>query len=170
MSKLYLLFFCSALAISATNGQNVLKINPVGFLLGAGNLSFERFVNDKISVQADAILHYRSLDGLDFSGAGFGVQGRYYITERERPAVFSGPWELLRIISFNDVQDNFFSYSFPSYHLQIGHQWKFSKLSFELGVGGQYGYIRSLPDSPETSNFYGDGFYPMVNAGIGYIF
>ncbi len=165
-----LTLMATALALSL-NGQNVLKVNPIGLILGTGSLSFERFVNEKLSVQADGILHHRKLDGLTFSGAGFGIAGRYYLTERERPGgLFGSLGATYNFASFNDIQDESFSYSFPSLAAQIGHQWKFSKLSFELGVGGQYGYIRSLPDSPETSNFYGDGFYPMVNAGIGYVF
>lgn len=155
------------------NGQsvNVLKLNPGGLLLGTGSLSFERFVNQKLSVQADAILHSRKLDGLGFSGAGFGIAGRYYITERERPGgLFGSLGVAYNFVSFNDVQDELFNYSYPSYALQIGHQWKFSRFSLELGVGGQYGYIRSLPDSPDTDRFYGDGFFPLLNLGVGVIF
>lgn len=155
----------------ALQGQNVLKVNPVGLLLGSGNLSFERFVNSKIALQADAIFHYQTLDGIKFSGGGFGLASRYYFTDRERPGgLFGSVGAAYNFVSFNDIQDENFSYSFPSLSVHLGHQWKFSKLSFEAGVGGQYGYIRSLPDSPETEKFFGDGFFPMVNLGVGVIF
>lgn len=171
MQRTFILTLMATALAFSLNGQNVLKVNPSGLLVGAGTLSFERFVNQKIALQADAILHYRKLDGLEFSGAGFGISGRYYMTERERPGgLFGSLGAAYNFVSFNDIQAELFSYSFLSYSLQIGHQWKFSRLSFELGVGGQYGYIRSLPDSPNTEQFYGDGFSPLLNLGVGVIF
>lgn len=152
-------------------GQNVLKVNAGGLLFGAGSLSFERFVNETISAQADAVLHYRTLDGLDFSGGGFALSLRRYFTDRDRPGgLYASFGAGYNFVSFNDIQDEYFNYSFPSFSLQIGHQWKLSRFSLELGVGGQYGYIRSLPDSSLTEEFYGDGIWPMLSLGAGYIF
>lgn len=154
------------------SAQNVLKVNPAGLLLNTGSASFERFINDNWSAQADAMLHQADVEGLQFSGFGFGLSLRYYLSERVRPGgLFVAPGIAFHLLSFEDIQRIDHDYSLPGLWLQVGHQWWIgSILTLELGAGGQYGFLSEIPNSPSTDAYFGDGFFPFVNVGLGVSF
>ncbi|HMQ47997.1 MAG TPA: DUF3575 domain-containing protein [Saprospiraceae bacterium] len=168
----YIIWFFVLLFAGNLSAQNVLKVNPAGLLLNTGSASFERFINDNWSAQADAMLHSAEVEGLQFSGFGVGLSLRYYLSERVRPGgLFVAPGAIFHFLSFEDIQRIDHDYSLPGLWLQLGHQWVLGGvLTLELGVGGQYGFLSEIPNSPSTDAYFGDGFFPFGNIGLGVTF
>lgn len=75
--------FINANAAAQENGKNVIKINPLGALLGSYSMSYERVVANKSTVQLDGFYGNINLFGLKVNSYGAGAGFRYYFSKNK---------------------------------------------------------------------------------------
>lgn len=75
----------------ATAQSNVATINPLGFVFGVYNISYETAIDDNLAVQADGQYVSWDLGFAKFSGFGAGTSLRYYPGQKAPHGFYVGP-------------------------------------------------------------------------------
>ncbi len=152
--------------------QNVFKINPLGLVLGAAELSFERALSNKGSVEL-SLAYSRSDVGFstgEEKATGYGVEGKYkfYLSASKdaprglyvAPVVTYASSNVERGILEGKV-------SYVAGGGILGYQWVFgsdSGFSIDLNGGAQYVSASFSGDILSAD----DGVVPRLGVGFGY--
>ena len=169
MKKVLLVVLITLYAMSnvkAQEAKGVIKVNPVGFVFGIFNATYEKTLNEKNSLAIGA--SFFNWSNLHISGIGGSVEYRFYFSNNsEAPhGMFAAPLLSLSSLSYDyqDVNNKKTKESAFSIGggVKAGHQWVWdSGIALDLYFG--YGY-RSA--SFEHYNY--SGGYPILGLAIGY--
>jgi len=178
MKKGLLVILIALFAISNVKAQEasgVIKVNPVGFIFGVFNGTYEKALNEKSSIAVGA--SYFNWSNLNISGFGASAEYRFYFSNNsEAPhGMFAAPILDLESLSYSykDINvdpvtgeittdsgtDSVFSIGGG---VKAGHQWIWdSGIALDLYFG--YGYR-----SAKFKNYDYSGGYPILGLAIGY--
>lgn len=171
------MLFLGAMTVKAQegNGQNVIKVNPLGLLFGSANVGFERVINDKSSFMIAPQFGGFKLAGVKYSSFGAGAQYRFYFskTKTTPEGFYAAP--ALSFVSGKVTWDSFDSKEESKYTsfgggAMVGNQWIF-KSGFVIDLGGGVMYQKfSYKDDSNSSGLKANGMMPALNFSIGYNF
>jgi hypothetical protein len=159
--------------IGASAQQNVVKINPVGLLFGSAELSYERVLSNKSSVEL-SLAYSRSNVGFstgEEKATGFGVEGKYkfYVSaSKNAPRGFYAAPVLTYASSKAERGTLKGKVSYLAGGAIAGYQWVFgseSEFSIDLNAGVQY---VSASVSGDVLSASIDGIIPKLGIGFGY--
>lgn len=148
-----------------SNGQSIIKTNPLGLAFGIINLTYERALSQSTSFQIKGMF-FNKLLGTEVSGVGVEGGFRYYITNSTKPApegFYVGP-----AISYSSITEKSTDVSVSTVGIGaiIGYQWIFdSRVALDLGIGPSY---IIAGESTTTTDF--SGFVPNFSFAVGYNF
>lgn len=169
----------SSKAQDESESQNVVKINPLGAIFGAAQLSYERALSEKSSVQISPSFGFFSSGGLKYTTYGIGASYRFYFSNsKSAPAGFyAGPGVGYQLgkVKFSDdfgggssstAKIGGFNANFVA-----GYQWIFDS-GFTLDLNGGIQYIKYKYTDNEDGSFSApfSGILPTLGFGIGYSF
>lgn len=98
--SLVLAFVAATVAANAQEGRmNAIKLNPLSLAVLTANISYERAIGEKTSVQLGAFYSGFSLSGLKYSGWGVTPEFRYYLSGEALNGFYAAPFG--RYQSFN---------------------------------------------------------------------
>ena len=174
------LLFLGAIAANAQegNGQNVIKVNPLGLLFGSANVGYERALNEKSSFMIAPQFGGFKFGGVKYSSFGAGAQYRFYFskTKTAPEGFYAAP--ALSFVSGKVKWDSFDSKEetkFSSFGggAMVGNQWIFNS-GFVIDLGGGIMYQKfSYKDGEgdtEFSTLKASGVLPALSFSIGYNF
>jgi hypothetical protein len=116
----------------AAEPRNVIKINPLGFILGLYNADYEIVTSDNSSVAISGLLLGYSLAGDSLSALGVGFSYRHYSKGTAPYGFYIGP---MAAIAVANVSSGGFSASGAGFSIGgvAGHQWiQDSGFAFDL--------------------------------------
>jgi hypothetical protein len=159
--------------IGQLEAQLVAKVNPAGLAFGLGSGSLEGFVSNRFSLQLDGyIIPSSERGGLDFSGGGVGVSGRFYATSSPRPTgLFASPFVAQQWVSFNDIRSIAHSYNITALGGQVGYQLTIKKIvTIEAAAGIWTGLnVPNIKQAFGVKEYYGEGASFWLNVGAGFV-
>jgi hypothetical protein len=180
------LLFCTlVLCVSLANAQdgtpaNVVKLNPLGFLFGAGSVAYERALNEKSSIVIAPQFGGFKFGGIKYSSAGIGAQYRLYFSKTNTaPEGFYAAPNVSYVggkIKYDAVdedgnkeKDKFSSFGIGAL---AGKQWIFnSGFVIDLNAGFSYQSFNYKNDEDVTGiNLKGSGVFPRLGFAVGYNF
>lgn len=96
----------TALAQAQTAHKNALKMNPVSLLVKTGNLSYERAVAPKTSVQLGAFYSGVGLDHFTYGGFGITPEVRFYLGGKAQAlnGVYAAPFARYQDFAIRDEE------------------------------------------------------------------
>lgn len=153
--------------VKAQEASGVIKVNPIGFIFGVFNGTYEKALNEKSSIAVGA--SYFNWSNLNISGFGASAEYRFYFSNNsEAPhGMFAAPILDLESLSydyydvFKDKTTNESVFSIGG-GIKAGHQWIWdSGIALDLYFG--YGYR-----SAKFENYDYSGGYPILGLAIGY--
>ena len=161
--------------VKAQEANGIIKVNPLGFVFGVFNVTYEKPLNDKSSVAVGA--SYFNWSNLGISGIGGSAEYRLYFSNNsEAPhGMFAGP-----ILDLGSLSYNYEGYTIVDGEMKTtkekqsvfsigggvkaGYQWLWdSGIALDLYFG--YGYRAA-----KFENYDYSGGYPILGIGIGYAF
>ena len=168
MKKLLLLIAIVATGFTANAQKNVFKVNPLGLAFGSLDVSYERVLSEKSSVELG--ITYSSFDvtggSTKVSTNGYGVEGKYkfyFSSDKDAPKGWYGaPFVAYSVSSVdsNGIKGDANSFSAGAL---AGYQWVFgggdSGFSLDLNFGAQY-ISASATGNINTVSI--DGFLPRL--------
>ncbi len=181
MKKGLLVLLIALFAISnikAQEASGIIKVNPVGFIFGVFNATYEKPLNDKNSIAVGA--SYFNWSNLNISGLGASAEYRFYFSNNsDAPhGMFAAPILDVGSLSYDvpetlEVNGNGELVSKKAHTeslisigggIKAGHQWLWdSGIALDLYFG--YGYR-----SAKFEDYDYSGGYPIVGLAIGYAF
>jgi len=179
MKKLLFVALLAIFAFSSVNAQqNVVKVNPLGLIFGATQLSYERAVSEKGAFEISAA--YVNLDATfsssidDVGLSGFGVEGKYkfyFSSENDAPR----GWYAAPLAQYSSISGDSGSESGKISAIGggavAGYQWVFgggdTGFALDLNLGAQYTSVSISGDISGTSL---DGVLPRLGLSLGYAF
>jgi Protein of unknown function (DUF3575) len=183
MKKVLMLcaFAMSVCFANAQDGakQNIIKVNPIGFLFGAGSVAYERALNEKSSIVVAPQFGGFKFGGVKYSSAGLGAQYRLYFSNtKTAPEGFyaapnvsfiSGKIKYDGFEEGDESKDKFSSFGIGAL---AGNQWVFnSGFVIDLNAGFSYQSFNYKNDDNVTgASLKGNGVFPRVGFAIGYNF
>ncbi len=177
MKKIIICLFALSffLGAHAQEVKNVVKVNPLGLIIGSASLSYERLLNEKSSVQLNANYGSWNILGNKISSIGAGLDYRMYISKTK---VAPNGWYLSPGASFSsvsytstDIFSNTITGSISSIGLKadMGYQWVWdSGFALELFFGAGYGIASG--DSDGISLGGATGIAPRLGIALGWGF
>jgi len=181
MKKILMVLVIVLLGFSSVKAQEatgVVKVNPVGFIFGVFNGTYEKPLNEKSSISVGG--SFFNWKNLNISGFGLSAEYRFYFSNNsECPhGMFAAPVLDFGSLSY-ETSDHYEVNSSGSMVLveggketvlsigggvKAGHQWIWeSGIALDLYFG--YGYRSAKFESYDYS-----GGYPMLGLAIGYAF
>lgn len=166
---LFALILGLGFCFTADAQTQVIKTNPLGLAFGNFNVTYERVMNEKSSINIFGNYFY-GFAGLDVAAFGVGAGYRFFFTHKKKP-VPAGFYVQPQVgFSFGSVTDDFdddYSYSTIGIGAEIGYQWVWdSGFVLDLGIGPQY----TIYSGDGDSVFDGNGVLPSATLAIGYAF
>lgn len=174
---------------SAASVDNVVKINPLSFVVQTVSVFYERKIADNKSIQLGLLYTGFGVDGTDYSGFGITPEYRYYFSGDGAPSGwFLGPYVRYQNLTLEREYSDFFSgttttskdkYTLDSFGggVVIGRQWVFSSgVSLEFFLGPNYSggtlKAKSTNSGNTTVDLNGafDGFGLRAGVTVGYGF
>ena len=149
--------------MKAQEANGLIKVNPIGFIFGVFNATYEKPLNESSSISLGA--SFFNWKSLNISGLGLSAEYRFYFSNNsEAPhGMFAAP-----VLEFNSM--SYDGYTEKESLLAIGggvkagHQWVWdSGVALDLYFG--YGYM-----SAKFDHYDATGGYPMLGLAIGYAF
>ncbi len=142
----FLFLFSFNSGFSQEDQKNILKINPLGIIVGSGSFSYERAIGSKSSFEINATfgIYTHQAYQLKYTSFGIGADYRFYLSKnKEAPKGFHvGPGVGLVIGNaklnprFGELEDDITGYIVNG---TFGHQWIFkNNLSVDIAAGAQY--------------------------------
>ena len=175
MKKLVLLVVAAVFSFNVNAQENVVKVNPLGLIFGSAELSYERALNDKSSVEL-AVAYSRSDVTFGFGdevkATGFGAEGKYklyFSSSKEAPR----GWYAAPVLTYASASAESGSskgdLSYFGGGAIAGYQWVFgggdSGFALDLNLGAQY---ISASTSGDISSASIDGVLPRLGLALGY--
>ena len=179
MKKLLLITVLALFAMPNTQAQeNVVKVNPLGLLFGAAQLSYERVIGDNSSVELS--LSYLTLKGTlgtstdETTVNSFGVEGKYKLYLSSSYDAPRG-WYTAPVLNYSKAKFELDPFSGETTAIGAGllggYQWVFggndSGFALDLNFGAQY---LSVKTSGDLTNINLQGVLPRLGLSIGYAF
>jgi hypothetical protein len=178
MKKVIFLFTVLVITLSskAQDGDikaNVIKVNPLGLLIGQASIAFEHAINEKSSFLIAPTFGGFNFGGVKYTQFGGGAEYRFYLSKSaEAPKGFyAAPG-----VGFNSGSvkvDNGDKTNFTSFAVKgiIGNQWIFgSGFVLDLNGGIQYSSFKYKDESGVFSGLKGNGIFPTLGFSLGYNF
>ncbi|MEO8820575.1 MAG: DUF3575 domain-containing protein [Ginsengibacter sp.] len=172
------IFLFSTAAFAQSDVQpNVVKINPLGALIGAASLGYERALNEKSSVVILPSFGFLKSGGFKYTTIGLGAEYRIYFTGSAPRGTYVAPgaaaeFGTAKVEDNSGGQDSKTNISGFSVKAIIGHQWIWNS-SFVLDLNGGIQYI-NLNFKDKSGDFAGanalSGILPALSFSIGYNF
>jgi Protein of unknown function (DUF3575) len=155
--------------------QNVVKINPIGFIFGSGSIAYERALSAKSSILVAPTFGAFSFGGFKYTSFGLGAEYRFYLsnTKNAPTGLYAAPG-----VSFTTgkIKEDGFSTEakFTSIGAKgvFGHQWIWNS-GFTLDLNGGISYQSFTYKDTENSVFSGlkaSGILPNIGIAVGYAF
>ncbi len=153
--------------------KNVLKVNTLALIIGAGSVFYEREISDVVSAQLGVgYLNYK-IDDFKFTGLVLTPEAKFYIRKNAIDGFYVAPY--LRYQKYNFDSDGDSNGSFTGFGggAAFGRQWIFRKgFVMDLFFGGHYTgsdiTIDSGSETPDVTKI--DGFKTRVGFSIGFAF
>ena len=152
--------------------KNVVKINPIGVIVGTASLSYERAVSQHSSIMISLTYGYFELEGDKYSTFGLGFDYRYYFTG-SKPAPRG--WYVSPGLMYGggNVKFNGGSEKVAVHGLSVkgvlGYQWIWKGgFTLDLDGGIQYFGYHAEENNQGVSN--ASGVLPAIGIAIGYAF
>lgn len=159
------------------NGQNIIKVNPLGLIFGSANVGYERALNEKSSFVIAPQFGGFKLGGMKYSSFGAGAQYRLYFSKtKTAPEGFYAAPALTFTsgkVTWDDGTDTKEETKFSSYGggALVGNQWIFnSGFVIDLGAGVMYQKFNYKDDTNNSFAFKGSAMLPALSFSIGYNF
>lgn len=148
----------------ASAQTQLIKTNPLGLAFGNFNVTYERVLNEKSTINLSANYQYR-LFGVDVNSFGVGAGWRYFFTYAKKDVPAGFYLQPQANVTFGNVDD--FNYTAIGIGAEIGYQWVWdSGFVLDLGLGPQY---TILTGSYEDIGFDSEGgILPAATLAIGY--
>lgn len=141
--------------------QNIVKVNPLGIVVGYMNVSYEHKINEKSSVEGG--LNYLNWESAGISGFGSELAYRKYISKNNSAPVGLYAAPFVTISSLKYGTDKSIGLGAGA---KAGYQWCFeSGLALDLFFGYGYEAVKFKKDNYDYS-----GSVPRLGASIGYHF
>ncbi len=167
------ILFCSTAAFAQSEQPNVVKINPLGALVGLGSLSYERAISDKGSFVISPTFGFYKSGGDKFSLYGVAAEYRVYFTGIAPEGTYFAPGIGGVIGKIKSDDGDRADVRGLSAKLVIGHQWIWNG-GFTLDLNGGISYINLKAKEGSSSYFDNSdalsGILPALSVGIGYNF
>ncbi|HEY1115875.1 MAG TPA: DUF3575 domain-containing protein [Chitinophagaceae bacterium] len=159
------------------NGQNVIKVNPLGLIFGSANVGFERAINEKSSFVIAPQFGGFKLGGMKYSSFGAGAQYRMYFSKtKTAPEGFYGAPGLSFVsgkVKYDDGMNEKEEIKFSSFGggVMVGHQWIYnSGFVLDLGAGVNYQKFNYKDNEDNSFALKASGMLPALSFSIGYNF
>lgn len=171
MKKALLIAVLAIAGLCNVNAQeNVIKMNPLGLAFGAIDLSYERVLNEKSSIEIG--IAYSSLNvttsGSSSKANGFGLEGKYKMYFSNSGSAPRG-WYGAPFASYSKTTVTGGGVSAFSGGALAGYQWVFggaaTGFALDLNFGAQY-VSASTTGSVLSTTF--DGVLPRLGLSLGY--
>jgi len=165
--------------MKAQEANGVVKVNPIGFIFGVFNATYEKPLNESSSISLGA--SFFNWKNLNISGLGLSAEYRFYFSNNsEAPhGMFAAPVLDFGSLSYDvpetaDLNMETGEWTTKKAHkesvisigggVKAGHQWVWdSGVALDLYFG--YGYRAAKFEDYDAS-----GGYPMLGLAIGYAF
>ncbi len=155
--------------------QNVVKINPIGFLFGAGSISYERALTPKSSILIAPTFGSYKIGSFKYSSFGLGAEYRFYLSNtKTAPEGFYAAPGIGFTTGKTSVTGAATDAKFTSFGGKaiIGNQWIFGS-GFTLDLNGGISY-QSYSYKDNSGSLYSglkaSGILPSIGIAIGYAF
>ncbi|PWT95561.1 MAG: hypothetical protein C5B52_17620 [Bacteroidetes bacterium] len=174
MKKL-LTAFIFILVLSSANAQdekNVIKINPIGILLGSANIGYERAISQKSSILIAPTYGYFNSSGDKFTIYGISGEYRFYVsgTKYAPRGWYVGPGLEFAGGSVKTA-DNSEKIDAKGFAIKAigGHQWIFrGGFALDINAGVQYLSINVAENNQGVGSY--SGVLPTISIAVGYAF
>lgn len=170
MKKVLLFVLALSFVNFAKAQESVVKVNPLGLVIGVFNVSYERAINEKGAFEVGA--NYFNWKNLDLSGMGGEVAYRFYFSKNnDAPeGIYGAPFVNVNSMKYKytnsslvDKDDSAIGFGGG---VKGGYQWIFdSGLALDLFFG--YGYTSVKFDE---ANYDYSGGVPRLGVALGYNF
>lgn len=156
---------------------NVVKINPLGALIGAASLGYERALNEKSSIVILPSFGFLKSDGFKYTTVGLGAEYRIYFTGTAPKGTYVAPgasteFGTAKVENDDGSGDSKTNINGFSAKAIIGHQWIW-RSKFVLDLNGGIQYI-NLNFKDKSGDFAGvnalSGILPALSVSIGFNF
>lgn len=177
-SAMLLAFSFHSNAQSDDAKTNVVKLNPLGALFGAANLSYEKALSDKNSVVISPSFGFLKTGGVKYTSFGLGGEYRFYFSRtKSAPAgMYAAPGAgfSLGTAKDEDPEGGNEKTNISSFNVKaiIGHQWIWDGgFTLDLNGGLQYLGYTFKDNSGSFANVSAfNGILPALAVSIGYNF
>jgi opacity protein-like surface antigen len=163
----------STAAFAQSEQPNVVRINPLGALVGLGSLSYERAISDKSSFVVSPTFGFFKSDGDKLSLFGAAAEFRYYFTGLAPEGTYVAPGIGGIFGTIKNDMDERADVRGLSAKLVIGHQWIWNG-GFTLDLNGGISYLNLKAKEGSSSSFDNSnalsGILPALSVGLGYNF
>jgi hypothetical protein len=165
----------NAIAQKSDVKPNVIKVNPLGIVVGQASVAFEHAIGEKNSVVIAPTFGGYKLAGFKYSAFGIGAEYRFYISNtKTAPAGFyAAPGLGFNSGKVKESSSNTEA-KFTTFNVKavIGNQWIFpSGFVIDLNGGIQYGTYKYTDNSSSVfSGLKASGVFPALNFSLGYNF
>ncbi len=179
------LLFVSAMILTSTISvfaqtedvkPNVVKLNPLGALFGAANISYERALNEKSSILIAPSFGFFKTGGFKYTTYGLGAEYRFYFSKsRTAPSgIYAGPGAGVTFgtAKYDDGSGDNDKTNITGFNAKaiLGHQWIWSS-GFTLDLNGGIQYLNlKFKDEDFSGNEAFSGILPALSVAIGYNF
>jgi hypothetical protein len=172
-----IVLFSTAVFAQSDVKPNVIKVNPLGFLIGSANLGYEHALSEKSSIVLLPSFGMLKSGGFKYSDYGLGAEYRIYFTGSAPRGTYVAPGASALFgtakVDYSDGSSaSKTDISGFSGKAVIGHQWVWNS-GFVLDLNGGIQYV-SFNFKDKTGDFAGQsalsGILPALSASIGYNF
>lgn len=171
--------------------QNSIKVNPVALVFGSDLISYERAINDNMSVVVSGTYNSLSFGDLKYKNMGGGAQYRYYFGDevlKKFYAAVTGEFISGTITNSSEgftinpsgtitstSSESSVNYTNMNAGLRVGYQYIFDNgITLDANLGAGYNtYNYKFKDASEAQTFNAakvNGILPTGGFGIGYSF
>ena len=172
-----IVLFSTAVFAQSDVQPNVIKVNPLGFLIGSANLGYEHALSEQSSIVILPSFGMLKSGGFKYSDYGLGAEYRIYFTGSAPKGTYVAPGASALFgtakVDYSDgssaSKTNISGFSGKAV---IGHQWIWNS-GFVLDLNGGIQYT-SFTFKDKTGDFAGQaafsGILPALSVSIGYNF
>ena len=172
-----ILLFSTALFAQSDVQPNVIKLNPLGAVIGSVNIGFEHALNDQSSVVILPSFGMIKSSGFKYTTYGIGAEYRFYFKETAPKGTYVAPgvsaqFGTAKIEDSNGGDNSKTNISGFSAKAIIGHQWIWNS-GFVLDLNGGIQYV-NFNFKDKSGDFAGknalSGVLPALSVSFGYNF
>ena len=169
MKRLFISLLIAVVCFTASAQQNVVKINPLGLLIGAASVSYEKTLSPSSSFQINGLFGGMTFSDFSYSTWGAGADYRFYLTKSKvaPTGFYVAPGLAYNNMNFK-VDTEKASASAFAIKGMLGYQWIWGGFDLDLFAGLNYTLGGKVTVS--GSDYSVNGFGPALGVAIGYAF